>query len=194
MIEEDISLRLGKNFGDSSVGKKQQRSLQDSIEDMVGEVTSAVEESIRDEIGDSIGKLSNSRDSRHYKKAPRDDADLKLKAAAKDPSHEKLALFLNEVEKAIDSERSDREERLARDLKKRKISPRTYDRGIKDIEKWVVTEKMELNQRRRKLVENQNDIHKYIAKFKKDKSSVPYLAKLSSPRPDSARRSYHEDS
>ena len=55
------------------------------------------------------------------------------------------------MEKAIDSERSDREERLAQDLKKRKISPRTYDRGRKEIEKWVVKEKMELKQRRRKL-------------------------------------------
>jgi len=48
------------------------------------------------------------------------------------------------VEKAIDSERSDREEKLARDLKKRRISPRSYDRGIKEIEKWVVNEKKEL--------------------------------------------------
>jgi len=64
MIEEDISLRLGKNFAESSLGKKNQRSLQDSIEDMVGDATSAVEESIKDEIGDSLGKISNSRKSR----------------------------------------------------------------------------------------------------------------------------------
>ena len=52
--------------------------------------------------------------------------------------------MLAEVEKAIDSERSDREEKLARELKKRRISPRSYDRGIRDIEKWVVNEKKEL--------------------------------------------------
>lgn len=56
----------------------------------------------------------------------------------------KADAILAEVEKAIDSERSEREEKLARDLKKRRISPRTYDRGIKEIEKWVVNEKKEL--------------------------------------------------
>ena len=49
-----------------------------------------------------------------------------------------------EIEKAIDQGRSDREEKLARELKKRKISPRSYDKGIRDIEKWVVNEKREL--------------------------------------------------
>ena len=33
---------------------------------------------------------------------------------------------------------------MARDLKKRRISPRSYDRGIREIEKWTVNEKKEL--------------------------------------------------
>jgi hypothetical protein len=144
LIEEDISLRFGKNFGESSLNKKDQRSVQDSIEDMVGEATSAIEESIKDEIGDSLGRISNSRKSRQPKDINRNGSDHKPKANSKDSEQEKMDLILSEVERAIDSERSDREERLARDLKTRKISPRAYDRGIKDIEKWVIKEKSEL--------------------------------------------------
>lgn len=70
-----------------------------------------------------------------------------------------------EIERAIDSERSEREERLAQDLKRRKITPAEYDRGIKEIEKWVVKEKKELLQRRRKMDENQKDMKKYVEKF-----------------------------
>ena len=50
MIEEDISLRLGKGAFDVSHSKQK---LGDSIEDLVGEVTSAIEESIRDEVIES---------------------------------------------------------------------------------------------------------------------------------------------
>ena len=59
-------------------------------------------------------------------------------------SESKADKVLLEIEKAIDQGRSDREEKLARDLKKRKISPRSYDKGIREIEKWVVNEKREL--------------------------------------------------
>ena len=52
--------------------------------------------------------------------------------------------MLLEIEKKIDQGRSEREEKLARDLKKRRISPRSYDKGIREIEKWVVNEKREL--------------------------------------------------
>ena len=102
--------------------------------------------------------------------------------------------MLAEVEKAIASERNDREEKLARDLKKRRISPRTYDRGIRDIEKWVVNEKKELYQRRKKLQENDRELGKYIEKFRRDKTTVPMLTSIASPRPESERRSYLDDS
>ena len=105
-----------------------------------------------------------------------------------------MSAFLLDIEKAIDSERSDREERLARDLKKRRISPRTYDRGIKEIEKWVVKEKRELYQRRRKLEDNQKDMQKYVDKFRKDKRSVPMIKQIASPRPESVSGSYQDDS
>ena len=101
---------------------------------------------------------------------------------------------MREVERAIDSERSEREEKLARDLKKRKISPRTYDRGIKEVEKWVIREKKELQQRRRKLDENNSDIKKYVARFRKDHRSVPMLNHIASPRNDSGLKSYMDDS
>ena len=141
MVEEDIELRLGRNTLETSQSRP--RAHQDSIDDLVGEVTSAIDESIKDEVGES--RMSNSRISRHSK----DNSAIKT---AKIPQTDNKAdHVLSEVEKAIDSERSDREEKLARDLKKRRISPRTYDRGIRDIEKWVVNEKKELYQRRKKL-------------------------------------------
>ena len=37
-------------------------------------------------------------------------------------------------------------------------------------------------------------MQKYIDKFRKDKHSVPMLTKIASPRADSARRSYMDDS
>lgn len=109
---------------------------------MVGDVHSAIEESIRDEVGESRLSVSH-RQSRHS----RDNSGVKSVTKPTTPVvhvENKADAFLHEVEKAIDSERSDREEKLARDLKKRRISPRTYDRGIKEIEKWVVKEKKEL--------------------------------------------------
>ena len=109
---------------------------------MVGDATSLVEESIKDEVGDSGGRVSTSKMSRHSRDHSAPDA--RGRAARSGPA-DKADHFLADVEKAIDSERSDREERLARDLKKRRISPRTYDRGIREIEKWVVQEKQELN-------------------------------------------------
>ena len=59
-------------------------------------------------------------------------------------SESKADKMLLEIEKKIDQGRSEREEKLARDLKKRRISPRSYDKGIREIEKWVVNEKREL--------------------------------------------------
>lgn len=154
-------------------------------------MTSAIEESIKDEIGDSY---SQSRTS-HSRNNIRDTSGSKTtKAQQAKEAEDKLNTFLREVERAIDSERSDREERLARDLKKRKISPRTYDRSIKDIEKWVIKEKKELYQRKRKLEENTNDIKKYVQRFKKDQNSVPMLGRVTSPRNDSSMKSYMDDS
>ena len=48
--------------------------------------------------------------------------------------------------------------------------------------------------RRKKLLENQSEMSKYIDKFRKDKQSIPSLTKIASPRPESARRSYLDDS
>ena len=70
MVEEDISLRLGKSGLDASQSKGRAPHAE-SIEDMVGEVTSAIEESIRDEVGES--RLSTSKMSRHS----RDNSDLR---------------------------------------------------------------------------------------------------------------------
>lgn len=113
-------------------------------------MTSLVEESIRDEIGDSHSRMSNSKMSKNSRDHPAPET-TKFRAnkntvasGAPGPQADKAEVFLAEVEKAIDSERSDREDRLARDLKKRRISPAEYDRGIKEIEKWVVNEKQEL--------------------------------------------------
>lgn len=67
MVEEDISLRLGKGAIDVSQSKP--KMLGDSIDDLVGECTSAIEESIRDEVIESrmsnskMSKLSQSRDN-----------------------------------------------------------------------------------------------------------------------------------
>lgn len=102
--------------------------MNESIEDLVGEVTSAIEESIKDEVGESrmstshvVARQNNNSDKRSRERHEAKQADV-----------------LHEIEKVIDSERSAREEQLALDLKKRKISPRTYDRGIREIEKWVI--------------------------------------------------------
>ena len=106
-------------------------------------MTSLVEESIRDEIGDSHSRMSNSKMSKNSRDHPAPET-TKFRAnkntvasGAPGPQADKAEVFLAEVEKAIDSERSDREDRLARDLKKRRISPAEYDRGIKEIEKWM---------------------------------------------------------
>ena len=138
MVEEDIALRLGvsvsklENSGSWKDGKRNNQH-QESIEDMIGDVSQNIEDSIKDEIGDSHSKISASKQSNRDK------------VLAKKPEQdEKMSAFLLDIEKAIDSERSDREERLARDLKMRRISPRSYDKGIKEIEKWVVKEKREL--------------------------------------------------
>jgi len=69
MIEEDISLRLGKSAIDVSQSKPKQHG--ESIDDLVGEVASAIEESIKDEVGDS--RISTSKISRHS----RDNSDLR---------------------------------------------------------------------------------------------------------------------
>ena len=143
MVEEDIALRLGQSNGlDISASRRTKQQHQDSIDDLVGDVTSLVEESIKDEIGDSNSRFSNSKMSRHSRDhSAQENARARAAKATAAPPADKAELLLLEIEKAIDSERSDREDRLARDLKKRKISPRTYDRGIREIEKWVVGEK-----------------------------------------------------
>jgi len=168
MVEEDLKLRLGRG------AFEQKSKLNESIEDLVGEVTSAVEESIRDEVGDSrvtTSKLSKQSNSE--------------KKSFERPESARTTAVLLEIEKAIDSERSEREEQLARDLKRRKISPRAYDRAIREIERWVIKEKKELWQRRRRATENHKDLLKYAEKFRKDRLSVPLLTGLASPRPDS---------
>ena len=69
MVEEDISLRLGKGAIDLSMSKP--KMLGESIDDLVGEVTSAIEESIRDEVVES--RISTSKISRQG----RDNLDYK---------------------------------------------------------------------------------------------------------------------
>ena len=60
MVEEDISLRLGKGAIDLSQSKP--KMLGDSIDDLVGDATSVIEESIRDEVIES--RMSNSKISK----------------------------------------------------------------------------------------------------------------------------------
>ena len=158
-----------------------------SIEDLVGDATSAIEESIKDEVGDS--RISVSKMSKHSR--DNSASDMKQVAGGRaSVSESKADKMLLEIEKKIDQGRSEREEKLARDLKKRRISPRSYDKGIREIEKWVVSEKRELYQRRRKLEESDRDMDKYLKRFMKDKQTVPMLTKIASPRPDSALMSY----
>ena len=152
---------------------------------------SAIEESIKDEVGES--RISVSTKPHQQRKVSRENSGNNRTPKSSKPEN-KADAVLAEVEKAIDSERSDREEKLARDLKKRRISPRTYDRSIREIEKWVVNEKKELYQRRKKLADNDRELGKYIEKFRRDKTTVPMLTQIASPRPDSERRSYLDDS
>lgn len=77
---------------------------------MVEDATSAIEESIRDEIGDSQSKISASHVSRN-------NATQEGQRSKARPKSSEAEIFLREVEKTIDSERSEREEKLARDLK-----------------------------------------------------------------------------
>ena len=72
MVEEDISLRLGKGAIDVSQSKN--KMMEDSIADMVGDVTSVIEESIRDEVIES--RMSNSKLS-NQKSHSRDNSDLR---------------------------------------------------------------------------------------------------------------------
>lgn len=78
MIEEDISLRLGKSGLDVSQSKGKQIRDESIIEDMVGDVHSAIEESIRDEIGDS--RMNASKMSKHS----RENSDMRMRERQQD--------------------------------------------------------------------------------------------------------------
>ena len=77
--------------------------------------------------------------------------------------------ILKQIEKALRKEQKEKEDRLARDLKKRIISTETYDRKIRDIERWASKERGELKKKQRMIDENLNDVSEYIDRLKIDK-------------------------
>ena len=151
IIEEDIVLRSGQ----SRSNKKLTGS--DSIDDIVDE-TSIVEESIREDfdISGSGNRFNKITQSDIYKNKAFDDFKTKGYKDARSDNNA-LAEFLTKMQKTISSERNQREDKLAKDLKKRVITPRSYDRKMKDVDKWVTNEKKEVQDKMRK-IEGQRDV------------------------------------
>ena len=55
--------------------------------------------------------------------------------------------ILKQIEKALNKEKREKEDRLANDLKKRYISVETYDRKIKEVDMWYAGERREIKTR-----------------------------------------------
>ena len=152
VIEEDIALRSGQSRSNRKLSKS------GSDDDIVDEVASLVEESIKEDI-DVSGSFKSGKiaQSEAYKNKAFDDFKTKGYKDAKDDNNS-MAIFLSKMQKTINSERNQREEKLAKDLKKRAITPRTYDRKMRELEKWVTAEKKEVTEKMRK-IEGQVDVH-----------------------------------
>ena len=134
-------MRSGKSTSNRKLSKS------DSIDDIVDEVTSMVEESIREDIDVSgSGKFGKFTQSETYKNKAFDDFKTRgYKEAKNDNSATRT--FLEKMSKAVTEERKQREEKLAKDLKKRVITPRSYDRKMRDLDKWVNNEKKDIQER-----------------------------------------------
>lgn len=59
--------------------------------------------------------------------------------------------FLDEVDQAIEEKKANEQNRLKADLKKNLISPRTFKKKEKDLEKWVSNERKELRSKKQKM-------------------------------------------
>jgi hypothetical protein len=84
---------------------------------------------------------------------------------------------LKQIEKALNKEKREKEERLANDLKKRYISVETYDRKIKEVDVWYAAERKEIKTRQQKLEESISDVANYIDKISADRKNLTGGAK-----------------
>ena len=141
IVEEDLALRLGSS---GKMSKKKDGSSDGSIEDLV---QSAYDnDSIKEEIEESFGGSSKhsgkkkTEASRYgtpkdYRKAFDEFKAKPTKEILSDKSGMKQ--ILKQIEKALLKEQKEKEDKLAKELKKRIISTETYDRKIRDVERWV---------------------------------------------------------
>lgn len=172
VIEEDIALRSGV----STSNRKGNQS--DSIDDIVDEVTSLVEESIKEDIDVSgSGKFGKITQSEVFKNKAFDDFKTRGYRDAKD-DNTATRTFLSKLTKAINDERQEREDKLARDLKRRVLSPRSYDRKKREIDKWVANEKKDLQEKQAKLERDSEYLrdHLQTSKYNSPKNDAPYNA------------------
>lgn len=88
--------------------------------------------------------------------------------------------FLDEIETAIEEKKKNEESKLKADLKKNLISPRTFKRKERDLEKWVTKERDELQNKKIKMAQTYEEIGSYLSKLESEKKIM--LEKIGSPR------------
>ena len=172
VIEEDIALRSGV----STSNRKGNQS--DSIDDIVDEVTSHVEESIKEELDISgSGKFGKITQSEVYKNKAFDDFKTRGYRDAKD-DNSATRTFLSKLSKAINDERQEREDKLVRDMKRRVLSPRSFDRKKRELDKWVANEKKDLSERQAKLEKDSGYLREHLqtSKYNSPKSDATFNA------------------
>lgn len=61
--------------------------------------------------------------------------------------------FLEQIELAIQEKEHKEKKKLKSELKKKQISPRTFNKKEKELERWVSEEKRELSNKKQKFVQ-----------------------------------------
>ena len=77
--------------------------------------------------------------------------------------------FLDQIEVAVVRKQDKEKKQLQTQLQNGRISPKTFHRKSRDLEKWVSGEKKEISQKRKKVQDTCSEIGTFLRKLDKDK-------------------------
>ena len=80
--------------------------------------------------------------------------------------------FLDQLETAVEKKQNNEKKQLQKDFDTRAISPTTYKKKSRDLEKWVTGERQQIEEKRAKVKDTYAEIGQYMKKLEKDKKLV----------------------
>ena len=80
--------------------------------------------------------------------------------------------FLDQLEGAVEKKQTNEKKQLQKDFDTRAISPTTYKKKSRDLERWVSGERQQIEEKRAKVKDTYAEIGQYMHKLEKDKKLV----------------------